>query len=92
MEYQTLRVEMRDGYAVVTLDRPQVKNALNTQMRAELLHAMKDVAKTARAVVLTGAGARVLFGAGSVGCQVDRQRESGTHAARRICPALARDL
>ncbi len=55
MDYQTLRVAHQDGYAVITLDRPDVKNALNTQMRAELLHAVKDVAKTARAIVYTGA-------------------------------------
>lgn len=56
MDYQTLRVTHQDGYAVITLNRPDVKNALNTQMRAEMLHALKDAAKTARAIVYTGAG------------------------------------
>lgn len=56
MDYQTIRLEYQDGYARITLDRPGVKNALNTQMRAELLHAVQEAGKSARAIVLTGAG------------------------------------
>ena len=56
MDYQTIRVDRQDGYSVITLDRPGVKNALNSQMRAEILHAMQAEAKTARAIVYTGAG------------------------------------
>lgn len=56
MDYQTLQVSRQDGYAVITLNRPDVKNALNTLMRAELLHAFKAEAKDARAIVYTGAG------------------------------------
>ena len=56
MDYQAIRLTEQDGYAIVTLNRPEVKNALNTQMRAELLHAVKSSQKTARAIVLTGAG------------------------------------
>ena len=56
MEYQSIRVTEQDGYGVITLSRPEVKNAFNTQMRAEILHATKALAKTARAIVLTGTG------------------------------------
>ena len=56
MDYQTIRLAYLDGYAEITLDRPVVKNALNTQMRAELLHAVKIAAKEARAIVFTGTG------------------------------------
>ncbi len=56
MDYQTIRVTEQDGYAIVTLDRPDVMNALNTQMRTELLQALQEAGKRARAVVLTGAG------------------------------------
>ena len=45
-----------DGVAVLTLDRPDVRNALSRQMRAELLAALKSAAETARVLVLTGAG------------------------------------
>ena len=56
MDYQTITLTDQDGYAVITLNRPDVKNALNTQMRAELLHAVKAAATSARAIVFTGNG------------------------------------
>lgn len=56
MEYQTLELIVEDGAALVRLNRPEVRNALNTQMRAELLHAVKLAEAEARVLVLTGAG------------------------------------
>lgn len=56
MDYQTLRYDLREDVAIVTMDRPQVMNALNTQMRAEILHAVKRAPGEARVLVLTGKG------------------------------------
>ncbi len=56
MIYETIACAINDGVAVVTLNRPDVMNALNSQMRAELTHAVRESGKTARVVVLTGAG------------------------------------
>ncbi len=56
MDYQTIRMSVADGLAVLTLNRPDVMNALNTQMRAEILHAVKAAGQSARALVLTGEG------------------------------------
>lgn len=56
MDYQTLRYELKDNIAIITLDRPDVMNAMSTQMRAEIQHAVKTGGRTARCVVLTGAG------------------------------------
>ena len=57
MDYQTIKVTISDeGVATVTLNRPDVMNALSTQMRAELLHALREAPKSARVLVLTGAG------------------------------------
>ena len=56
MDYQTIRLTETDGYAVITMTRGDVMNALNTQMRAELLHAVKAAEVRARAIVLTGEG------------------------------------
>ena len=56
MDYQTLRYELKDNIAVITLDRPEVMNAMSTQMRAEIQHAVKAGGRAARCVVLTGAG------------------------------------
>lgn len=56
MPYQEIRYELSDGMAVVTLNRPEVMNALSTQMRAELTEAVRRGGVEARVVVLTGAG------------------------------------
>ncbi|MEM7721568.1 MAG: enoyl-CoA hydratase-related protein [Pseudomonadota bacterium] len=56
MEYETITREDQEGVAVITMRRPEVMNALNTQMRAELTHAVRTAGKEARAVVLTGEG------------------------------------
>lgn len=56
MDYQDISVTRQDGYTVISMNRPDVMNALNTQMRAELLHAFKEAAHTSRAIVLTGEG------------------------------------
>jgi len=55
--WQTIRVDQTEaGVSVITLDRPGVRNALNTQMRAEITRAVGDAGHGAGAVVLTGAG------------------------------------
>ncbi|MEM9434083.1 MAG: enoyl-CoA hydratase-related protein [Pseudomonadota bacterium] len=56
MQYETIRLSVRDGVAVLELNRPDLMNALNSQMRAEILHAVKDAQSRARVLVLTGKG------------------------------------
>ncbi len=56
MDYQTIRLQITENTAVLTLSRPEVKNALNTQMRAEITHAVQAAARDARVLVMTGAG------------------------------------
>lgn len=54
----TLRYEVADAIATITLDRPEALNALTIPMKTELLAALAAVARDrgVRAVVLTGAG------------------------------------
>ena len=56
--YTTLRYEVADAIATITLDRPDALNALTIPMKTELLAAFGAVARdrAVRAVVLTGAG------------------------------------
>ena len=54
MIYETLTYAIDCDVAVITLNRPSVMNALNTQMRAEITHAMRQAGQAARVVVLTG--------------------------------------
>ena len=56
MTYETLLVSQTDGLAVITLNRPEVMNALNATLRTELLMAIRAAIGSARALVLTGAG------------------------------------
>ena len=56
MDYQTITLDITDGLATLTLNRPDKMNALNAQMRAEITDAVTHAGKDARALVLTGAG------------------------------------
>jgi len=56
MDYQAITYKVRDDVAVITLNRPDVMNALNAQMRAEITHAVKAAQTDARVLVFTGAG------------------------------------
>ncbi|VAW03398.1 Enoyl-CoA hydratase [hydrothermal vent metagenome] len=55
-DYQTITLEISDDIAVLTLNRPDKMNALNTQMRAEITDAARFAAREARVLVMTGAG------------------------------------
>lgn len=56
MDYSTLIVTEAEGVGTISLNRPTLMNALNAQMRAEILHAVQDLSKRARVLVLTGEG------------------------------------
>ena len=66
MTYETLLYDVADGVATVTLNRPEVHNAMNERMRQELTRCFGDLATSdeARVVVVTGAGERA-FSAGA---------------------------
>ncbi|MFZ7091457.1 enoyl-CoA hydratase/isomerase family protein [Primorskyibacter sp. 2E233] len=53
-----ITVSHNDGIATITLNRPEKRNAINDQMRAELIAAFAeaDADKSVRAIILTGAG------------------------------------
>ncbi|HLQ19090.1 MAG TPA: enoyl-CoA hydratase-related protein [Tabrizicola sp.] len=52
---ELVRVEVEGGVHRITMNRPEVMNALNRQMRMELLAALK-AGHDARVIVLTGSG------------------------------------
>jgi enoyl-CoA hydratase len=57
---EIITVEIEDGVATVTLNRPEAMNALSKALRSELFKVMTaiDANPEVRAVVLTGAGTR----------------------------------
>lgn len=56
MEYSAIDLTIANDVATLTLNRPDVMNALNVQMRAEISQAVKSVQKDARVLVIGGAG------------------------------------
>lgn len=54
----TVMLDKRDGYAIVTLNRPDQMNALSRELRADFVAAFQDLCsdKAMRVVILTGVG------------------------------------
>jgi 2-(1,2-epoxy-1,2-dihydrophenyl)acetyl-CoA isomerase len=57
-EYSTVRVEVEERLATLTLNRPEVLNSFNRPMKDELLAALKELGRDdeIRVLVVTGAG------------------------------------
>jgi enoyl-CoA hydratase len=56
MAYETVIVEVADGIALITLNRPEALNALNARLWSDLLAALEEADRNdrVRAIVLTG--------------------------------------
>lgn len=65
MTYQTILVERRERVALITLNRPQALNALNSEMLTDLLTALKTLEADGniQAMVLTGSAKAFAAGA-----------------------------
>src|SRR5436305_9252139 len=65
MPYETILTDLADNIFIVTINRPDKLNALNTQMIHELIDAfdVADKEDAARAIIVTGAGRAFCAGA-----------------------------
>ena len=83
---ETIQVHRSDGVVTITMDRPEVKNAINGTMWGELLETFRSIYQDPddRVVVLTGAG-----GAFCSGADV---RTMGTTAQDRSALAAMREV
>ncbi|MEM2135975.1 MAG: enoyl-CoA hydratase [Candidatus Jordarchaeaceae archaeon] len=63
--FETLLYEVEEGVATITLNRPEVLNAFNTQMNQDLKLALKKAKEdeNVRAIIITGAGRGFCSGA-----------------------------
>jgi enoyl-CoA hydratase/carnithine racemase len=55
VDYTTLIYEKKDGVAIITLNRPEKRNAINWQMSHEIIEAANDAGQDGAvgAVILT---------------------------------------
>jgi enoyl-CoA hydratase/carnithine racemase len=56
MAWDNILLDVRDGVATVTLNRPEALNAFIGSMRRDLLSAIREAADSSRVLVVTGAG------------------------------------
>ena len=90
MKFETIRYEVAVGIATVTLNRPDVYNAMNMQMTNELIAAFDETDRddAVRAVIVTGEGKAFCGGADlSKGAEIfDKNRNGSATADSPIRP------
>jgi 2-(1,2-epoxy-1,2-dihydrophenyl)acetyl-CoA isomerase len=76
---ELLLLDVADGIATLTLNRPEKRNAMNDEMRTQLIAALEGVAADTaiRALVLTGAGKGFCAGGDIAGMQERMQAPAG---------------
>ncbi|MBI2217827.1 MAG: enoyl-CoA hydratase/isomerase family protein [Candidatus Rokubacteria bacterium] len=85
MHYTTIRYEVEDGVATITLDRPDVLNAMNGAMRQELTACFTGLVTDddVRVILLTGAGGRAFSAGADVRDFVEPQAPTRHRETRR---------
>ncbi|MGW0811746.1 enoyl-CoA hydratase/isomerase family protein [Streptomyces viridiviolaceus] len=74
MTYETLMVEERDDRLVVTLNRPEARNAISGRMIAELHDVCDELERRPKLLLLTGHG-RVFAGGADIAELLERGRD-----------------
>lgn len=77
MAYEHILVEREDGVGIITLNRPDVLNAMNRKLGAELLDAVKtlDADDAIGCLVVTGAGDKAFSAGGDIKEQVSDDKK-----------------
>ncbi|MGQ4615821.1 enoyl-CoA hydratase-related protein [Nocardia sp. R7R-8] len=81
MTFDTLTVEDNDGVVLVTINRPEVRNAISQEVQSDLRSALAELRSDdrVRAVVFTGAGNRAFV----AGADIQRLRDYDKETALR---------
>lgn len=93
MAYETLLIDRRDPVAILTMNRPDKRNALNATLRRELIEALDELREIdeVRVVVLTGAGEKAFVAGADLSELAERspieQREA--MSGRRVFDEVA---
>ncbi len=93
--FETLTLELEDGIAVMTLNRPEKLNAFNTQMMQDMIAAFDatDASDDVRVVIVTGAGRAFCAGADlSAGAETfNYDARDALHRQARMRDGVQRD-
>jgi len=86
MIYEHILLERDDGVGIVTLNRPEVLNAMNRKLGAELLDAVKscEANDAIGCVVITGAGDKAFSAGGDIKEQVEDDKRYTREEQERI--------
>ncbi len=93
MPYETLEVRIRERVATVVVNRPEKRNALNAEVRREILAALDEIRELSevRVVVFTGAGEKAFIAGADITEFAERtplqQREA--MSGRRVFDEIA---
>lgn len=84
---ETIKLEIADGIALLTLNRPDVLNSINMKLIEEMREAVANVAATpdARVLILTGAGRAFCAGADLA---AQGQREEGMSVGQGVAHGM----
>jgi len=85
MSFETILLEKKENIGVLTLNRPERMNAMNEQMEAEVVQALKEVDQDdeIRVLVVTGAGKAFCAGADMGRMSGEERKPRGAEEIRR---------
>jgi enoyl-CoA hydratase len=89
MEYTTIAVEKAGRVALVTFDRPERLNAINVEMKRDLIRALDDIEADAQVGAIVIAGAGRAFGSGA---DLEQDAAGATSGVAQWRAVLADDL
>lgn len=93
VSYETLIVSIENHVAVITINRPDKRNALNSAVRRELIEALDQLRTddSARVVVITGAGDKAFIAGADISEFAERTpvQQRAVMAERRIFDEVA---
>ncbi len=83
MDYQILQIDIKEGIALVTINRPEALNALNTRFFQEMDQAVAEVSSNpeVKVMVITGSGKAFVAGA-DIAEMVNKNSEEGSAFSR----------
>ena len=92
MEFRNIILDKKEGVATITLNRPKVRNALDTETLLEVGAAVEDIDNdpNVRVVLITGTGKAFCSGAdlGGIAALVDKPRDYFLRLWNRVFSAI----